>query len=157
MADKNWERAQDLYQHHAIAERDLLQAESDRNQAQADMNAAEQSMKILGITNPEDLEKSPSSAEIPLLAPIGGEVVERLVAPGQVLQAGHDAGVHDFGYEHGVGAGEYLSGDLADVKAGDVVDVTDRRVSRSVPRENFVHFARARSHHANAAGANRGG
>jgi cobalt-zinc-cadmium efflux system membrane fusion protein len=45
-------------------------------------------MKILGIKNPEDLVKAPSSAEIPLIAPIGGEVVERLVSPGQVLQAG---------------------------------------------------------------------
>ena len=32
--------------------------------------------------------KAPVSAEVPLLAPIGGEVVERLVSPGQVLAAG---------------------------------------------------------------------
>ncbi len=88
VADKNYARAQDLYQHNAIAERDLLQAESDRNQAQADLNASEQAMKILGIKSPEALAQSPSSAEIPLLAPIGGEVVERLVSPGQVMQAG---------------------------------------------------------------------
>ena len=88
LEQKNYTRAQDLYQHHAIAERDLEQAESDRNQAQADLNAAEQAMKILGIKNPSDLEKAPSSAQIPVLAPIGGEVVERLVSPGQVVQAG---------------------------------------------------------------------
>jgi len=88
VADKNYARAQDLYQHQAIAERDLLQAESDRNQAQADLNASEQSMKILGIKNPEDVAKAASSAEIPVIAPIGGEVVERLVSPGQVMQAG---------------------------------------------------------------------
>ena len=45
-------------------------------------------MKILGIKNPEDLAKAPSSAQIPVLAPISGEVVERLVSPGQVMQAG---------------------------------------------------------------------
>jgi cobalt-zinc-cadmium efflux system membrane fusion protein len=88
VTDKNYARAQDLYAHHAIAERDLLQAESDRIQAQADLNAALLGLKILGIPNPEDLEKAPSSAEIPLLAPIGGEIVERDVAPGQLLQAG---------------------------------------------------------------------
>jgi len=88
LADKNYARAQDLYQHHAIAEKDLQQAESDRAQAQADMNASEQGMKILGIKNPADLEKTPATANIPLLAPIAGEVVERLVSPGQVLQAG---------------------------------------------------------------------
>jgi cobalt-zinc-cadmium efflux system membrane fusion protein len=88
LAEKSYARAQDLFQHHAIAERDLEQAESDRTQAQADLNAAEQGMKILGIKNPADLAKSPSSALIPVLAPIGGEVVERLVQPGQVVQAG---------------------------------------------------------------------
>lgn len=88
VADKNYARAQDLYQHNAIAERDLLQAESDRNQALADFNASEQALRILGIPKPEDLEKQPSSAEVPLLAPIAGEIVERDVSPGQLLQAG---------------------------------------------------------------------
>jgi cobalt-zinc-cadmium efflux system membrane fusion protein len=88
VTDKNYARAQDLYAHHAIAERDLLQAESDHIQAQADLNAALLGLKILGIPNPDDLEKAPSSSEIPLLAPIGGEIVERDVAPGQLLQAG---------------------------------------------------------------------
>ena len=88
LTDKNYARAQDLFQHHANAERDLEQAESDRNQAQADLNAAEQGLKILGIKNPAGLAKAPSSAQIPVLAPISGEVVERLVSPGQVVQAG---------------------------------------------------------------------
>ena len=57
VADTNYLRAQDLYAHNAIAQRDLLQAESDRNQAQADLDAAEQGLKILGINNPADLEK----------------------------------------------------------------------------------------------------
>ncbi|HEY6446111.1 MAG TPA: efflux RND transporter periplasmic adaptor subunit [Acidobacteriaceae bacterium] len=88
LADKNYARAQDLYQHHAIAQRDLEQAESDRNQARADLNAAEEGMKIVGIRNPAQLANAPSSAELPVLAPISGEVVERLVSPGQVVQAG---------------------------------------------------------------------
>jgi membrane fusion protein, heavy metal efflux system len=88
LSNKNYTRAQDLYQHQAIAERDLEQAESDRNQARADLNAAEQGMKILGIKNPSALANAPSSASIPVLAPISGQVVERLVSPGQVVQAG---------------------------------------------------------------------
>jgi len=88
LAEKNFNRAQELYQHHANAEKDLEQAESDRNQAQADLSAAEQGLKILGIRNPAELAKTASSAQIPVLAPISGEVVERLVSPGQVVQAG---------------------------------------------------------------------
>jgi cobalt-zinc-cadmium efflux system membrane fusion protein len=70
LADKLYRRAQDLYAHHAIAQQDLEQAESNRTQAQADLNAAEQGMRILGIRNPEDLAKAPSSAQIPVLAPM---------------------------------------------------------------------------------------
>ncbi|HET7347088.1 MAG TPA: efflux RND transporter periplasmic adaptor subunit [Acidobacteriaceae bacterium] len=87
LSEKNYARAQDLYQHHAIAQRDLEQAESDRNQARADLNAAEEGMKILGIKNPSQLANA-ASAQIPVLAPISGQVVERLVSPGQVVQAG---------------------------------------------------------------------
>lgn len=88
VADKNYDRAKDLFEHHAISDRDLLQAESDRNQAQADLYSSEQGLRVLGIQNPDDLAKTPQGAEIRLLAPISGEVVERLVSPGQVLQAG---------------------------------------------------------------------
>jgi membrane fusion protein, heavy metal efflux system len=88
LADKFYQRAQDLYAHHANSQADLEQAESSRTQARADLNAAEQAMRILGIKNPEDLAKTPSTAQIPVLAPIAGEVVERMVSPGQLMQAG---------------------------------------------------------------------
>ena len=88
LADKNYQRAQDLYAHHAIAEADLLQAESVRTQAQADMNAAEQGLHILGITNLASLASVPSTAQIPVRAPISGEVVDRQCSPGQLIQAG---------------------------------------------------------------------
>lgn len=123
VADKNFARAQDLYAHQAIAERDLLQAESDRNQAQADLNASLLGLKILGIPKPEDLEKAPSSAEIPLLAPIGGEIVERDVAPGQLLQAGTtQAFIISNMSTVWVLANIYQS-DMSEVKVGDEVTV----------------------------------
>lgn len=87
LAHKNYVRSQDLYAHHAIAERDLQAAESAEIQAQADLQAAEQSLKVLGIPRPDILVENPVSPEVPLLAPISGEVVERLCAPGQVIQA----------------------------------------------------------------------
>lgn len=88
LAHKNYLRSQDLYAHHAIAERDLQAAESAEIQAQADLTAAEQSLKILGIPRPDTLIENPTSPEVPVLAPISGEAVERLCSPGQVIQAG---------------------------------------------------------------------
>lgn len=88
LADKNYKRADDLYAHHAIAERDLQQAESDRNQAKADLEASTAALRILGIRDPDSLAGHALSPEVPLLAPIDGEVVERLASPGQLLQPG---------------------------------------------------------------------
>lgn len=124
VANKNYERAQDLYAHHAIAERDLLQAESDKIQAQADLNAAEQGIKVLGIKDPEALAKAPSSAQIPVLAPISGEVVERDVSPGQLLSPGTTQAfvISDMSTVW-ILANVYQD-DLADVKVGDPVIVT---------------------------------
>jgi cobalt-zinc-cadmium efflux system membrane fusion protein len=124
VADKNYTRAQDLYAHNAIAERDLLQAESDRNQAQADLDANEQALKILGIPKPDELEKMTSSPEIPLLSPISGVVTERDVAPGQLLQAGATQAFVVSDMRTVWILANVYQGDLAFVKVGDTVSVT---------------------------------
>ena len=87
VAEVNYKRSEDLYAHKAIAERDLLSAESARNQARDNLQAARAALEVLGITHPDQAADSPSS-QIPVLAPISGEVVERQAAPGQLLQAG---------------------------------------------------------------------
>ncbi len=88
LADRFYKRAQDLFAHQAIAQADLEQAESNRTQADADLQSSEQAIRVLGIANPESILTAPSSAELPLLAPLAGEVVERLCSPGELLQAG---------------------------------------------------------------------
>lgn len=90
LADKVYTRSQDLYSHGAIAEADLQQAESSRSQAQADLQASEDMLRAIGIKDPEAMVKNPpkTTLQIPLPAPVSGEVVERLVGPGQLLQAG---------------------------------------------------------------------
>jgi len=90
LADKFYVRAQDLFAHGAIAEADLQQAESNRTQAHADMESSADALRALGLKDPEALTKTPvqSTAEIPVPAPVTGEIVERLVGPGQLLQGG---------------------------------------------------------------------
>jgi len=88
LADREYARAKDLYDHHAIAEKDLIAAESVRNQAEADLQASEQALHVLGFKSPDQAVQTRGSPELPVLAPITGEVVERLVAPGQVIQSG---------------------------------------------------------------------
>ena len=90
LADKFYTRAQDLFSHGAIAEADFQTAESTRVQAQADLQASEDALRVLGITDLESLEKNApkTTSQVPVLAPVSGEVVERLVGPGQLLQGG---------------------------------------------------------------------
>lgn len=88
LADREYARAKDLYDHHAIAEKDLIAAESARNQAEADLQASQQALHVLGFKSPDQAVQARGSPELPVLAPIAGEVVERLVAAGQLLQAG---------------------------------------------------------------------
>jgi cobalt-zinc-cadmium efflux system membrane fusion protein len=88
LAQKAAARARDLYQHHAIAEQNLEQAESAEIQAGGDLAAAEAALKVLGITNPDALVKAPPTFEVPVRAPIAGQVVEQNVAVGQLVQTG---------------------------------------------------------------------
>jgi len=88
LAERNYARSEELYAHGAVSQADLLQSESTRNQARADYEAAQQALKVLGLLDLDSLLKGPPSPEIPVLAPIAGEVVERLVGPGQVVQSG---------------------------------------------------------------------
>ncbi len=88
LAQKANLRAQDLYQHHAIAEQNLEQAESAEVQASGDLASAQAALKVMGITDPDALVKGPASFEVPVKAPISGLVVEQDVSAGQLLQPG---------------------------------------------------------------------
>ena len=88
LAQKSYARAKDLYDHHAIAEQNLEQAESAEVQAGGDLAAAQAALKVLGVTDPDTIITGPASFEIPVKAPINGLVVEQDVAVGQLLQPG---------------------------------------------------------------------
>jgi cobalt-zinc-cadmium efflux system membrane fusion protein len=90
LADKLYVRAQDLYAHGAISESDLQQAESIRSQAHADVESSSDALRALGLKDLDAVVKNPTAktAEIPVPAPVSGDIVERLVGPGQLLQGG---------------------------------------------------------------------
>jgi len=83
---------QKLFENDALARRDLEQAQTDAVSANADRDAALEQLRALGV---EDHTLQELQANHPvetvqgvIRAPIGGTVVERLVSPGQLLQAG---------------------------------------------------------------------
>lgn len=81
-----------LFRTDAIARRDVEQAQTDAASAAADREAALEQIRSLGI-DPATLAQvraDPGLTNVPAVirAPIGGVVVERLINPGQLLQAG---------------------------------------------------------------------
>ena len=88
LAEKAYTRAKDLYEHKAIAEQNLEQAQSAEVQANGDLLASLAALKVLGVQDPDELVKAPPSFEVPVKAPIGGLVVEQDVAAGQLIQPG---------------------------------------------------------------------
>jgi membrane fusion protein, heavy metal efflux system len=88
LAQKAYARAKDLFEHKAIAEQTLEQAQTAEIQANGDLTAAQAALKVLGISDPDSLMQGPPSFEVPVKATIGGEVVEQDVAAGQLIQSG---------------------------------------------------------------------
>jgi membrane fusion protein, heavy metal efflux system len=82
----------DLIEHHGVAQREAEQAETDAANAEADRDAALQALVSLQV-DPQtikDIQKgSPISHPGAMIrAPIAGTVVEKLITPGELLQAG---------------------------------------------------------------------
>lgn len=88
LAQKALARAKDLYEHKAISEQALEQAQSAEIQAGGDLAASQAALKVLGITDPDALVASPPTFEAAVKAPIKGEIVEQDVAAGQLVQTG---------------------------------------------------------------------
>lgn len=82
----------DLIQHNGVSQREQAQAETDATNAEADRDAALQALIALQIP-PETIKDIQAGRPIPHLegtirAPIAGTVAEKLITPGQLLQAG---------------------------------------------------------------------
>ena len=89
---QNLDRSKDLLDHKAIAQRDFEQAQADYNDAQTDVQTALQALKILGVPEKEVTDAAQQGTtvrpELPMRAPLPGTIVQKLVNPGQVIQAG---------------------------------------------------------------------
>ena len=83
-----------LWKNDAIARRDMEQAETDAVGAEADRDSALQQLSALGVdgkTIKDIQENRPISGDggaAAIRSPVAGTVVEKLVSPGQLLQAG---------------------------------------------------------------------
>jgi membrane fusion protein, heavy metal efflux system len=83
---------EELFKTDAIAHRDVEQAQTDAAAAAADRDAALQQLRSLGVDGATiqaiQAGKAAGPIQAVIRAPISGTVVEKLINPGQLLQAG---------------------------------------------------------------------
>ena len=83
----------DLLTHNGVSQRDAQQAQTDAANAEADREAARQGLVSLNVDPKiiKDIEDGHAVTRIDgtIRSPIAGTVVEKLISPGQLLQAGN--------------------------------------------------------------------
>jgi cobalt-zinc-cadmium efflux system membrane fusion protein len=92
LAQRVIDRMKDLLARGAVAAKDVEGSEADYNDARTDVQTSLQALRIFGITQ-QEIDKAEQqgtgiSTELAVRAPMKGEVVQKLVSPGQVIQAG---------------------------------------------------------------------
>jgi membrane fusion protein, heavy metal efflux system len=126
---RSLDRGKDLLDHKVIATKDLETAEQDYNDARAEVENDLQALRIFGVTQQEiDDAQHQGVAINPQLAvrsPIAGIVVQKLVTPGLVIQAGMTACFTISDTSTVWVQGHIYDRDLEAVRVGDMVDETD--------------------------------
>ncbi len=80
-----------LFKNDGISRREMEQAQSDAISAEADRDAAIQQLRALGVaekSHPGGESRPVTASQALIRSPLAGTVVERLITPGQLCQAG---------------------------------------------------------------------
>jgi cobalt-zinc-cadmium efflux system membrane fusion protein len=117
----------ELFKNEAIARRDLEQAETDAVAAEADRDAALEQLRALGVDkntlNDIMANRPVAGGGGAIRSPIAGTVVERLITPGQLLQAGTTPCFTVADLKTVWVMGNLFESDLPLVAAGDPVEI----------------------------------
>ena len=128
-AKRTLDRNKDLLEHKVIALKELEAAEQDYNDAGSDVENSLEALKIFGVTQQEvDNAQRQGVAINPQLAvrsPIAGMVVQKLVSPGLVIQAGTTACFTISDVSTVWVQGHIYDRDLESIHVGDAVEATN--------------------------------
>jgi cobalt-zinc-cadmium efflux system membrane fusion protein len=117
----------DLVQHQGVSKREADQAETDAVGAEADRYAALQGLVSLNI-DPKDLDAIRAGHALAhvagvIRAPIAGTLVERLISPGELLQAGSTACFTIADVSRFWVLAQVFDSDIAAIRVGDEAEV----------------------------------
>jgi cobalt-zinc-cadmium efflux system membrane fusion protein len=129
------ERTKELLDQGAVALKDYESAQADLNDALTDVQNSLQALRIFGITPAEIAEAEQQgtsiATELAVRSPITGVIVQKLVSPGQVIQAGQTACFMVSDTSTVWVQGHIFDSDLAAVRTGDAVEETNPSLGRA--------------------------
>jgi cobalt-zinc-cadmium efflux system membrane fusion protein len=129
------ERTKELLDQGAVAQKDYESSEADFNDAMTDVQNSLQSLRIFGITAQEiavaEQQGTAIGTELAVRSPIGGVIVQKLVSPGQVIQAGQTVCFLVSDVSTVWVQGHIFDRDLPSVRAGDIVEETNPSLGRA--------------------------
>jgi cobalt-zinc-cadmium efflux system membrane fusion protein len=117
----------DLIQHHSVAQREADQAETDAVNAEADRDAALQALVSINV-HPQTIKDIQEGRPIlrpegMIRSPIAGTVVEKLITPGELLEAGTTPCFTVANLSRVWVMAQVFGSDLASVNLGDSAEV----------------------------------
>jgi cobalt-zinc-cadmium efflux system membrane fusion protein len=117
-----------LFANDALARRDLEQAQTDAIAAHADREAALAQLRAFGLDGKtlDDLQagRDVGVVEAAIRAPLSGTVVERLVSPGQLIEAGTTPAFTVANLSRMWVMASVFEADLPSVRVGDIAEIT---------------------------------
>lgn len=123
------DRTKDLLDHGSVAQKDYENAMADYNDASTDVQTSLQTLKIFGITSAEidqaERQGSTIGTELAVRSPIAGMVVQKLVSPGMLIQAGSTVCFTVSAVGTVWVQGHIFDRDLPGVRVGDAVEETN--------------------------------
>lgn len=126
LAQRTLARSKDLLAHKAISPRDMENAEADFNDASTDLQATLETLKVYGVQQDDLAEAERQNAgirpELVMHAPLAGTIVQKMVLPGQFIQAGTTAAFTISNTSTVWVQGHVYDKDLASVHIGDKAD-----------------------------------
>ena len=132
----------DLVAHDGVAQREEQQAETDATNAAADRDAALQAVVALNV-DPQTIRdiqagKTVARVEGIIRAPISGTVAEKLITPGQLLQAGTTPCFTVADLSRVWVMAQVSGSDLDSVNVGDPVDVLTGSTANGVATKSLT-------------------
>jgi cobalt-zinc-cadmium efflux system membrane fusion protein len=126
LAQRTLDRSKDLLAHKAISPRDMENAEADYNDAATDLQTTLVALKIFGVSEDDLAEAQRQNVairpELMMRAPLAGTIVQKMVLPGQFIQAGTTPAFVISNTATVWVQGHIYDKDLASIHVGDVVD-----------------------------------